>query len=126
MENGNARQYEIINKETKEIFPVTRLGSGDVDGDQDNDFIVHLGEEEIVFTQPGYVNETYLVRDAESKLSPNGVDLVLLEGEVAPGAASTDGGADVTPEAEAATPSTEGGEATPAPEAPAPGTDVTP
>jgi len=74
--NGSATQYEIINKTTGEIFPVDHLGSGDENHDGVSDFITHKDGEEIVFTNPGYVNETYIVRAVDTKLSPNGVDPV--------------------------------------------------
>lgn len=72
---GPARQYEIIDKATGLVYPVTRLGSGDMDNDGDADFIAHREDnnEEIVFAQPGYVNDLYVVRDRETKLSPDGV-----------------------------------------------------
>ena len=76
--SGNATMYEIINKVTGEIFPVTGLGSGDVNGDGTQDFITHKEDgEEVVFTNPGYQNETYVVRQVETHMSPD--DKVLVE-----------------------------------------------
>lgn len=76
-ENGNARSYEIVDKVTGEVLPVSRLGSGDADNDQDMDFLTHKEDgTEVVFTQPGYVNEQYLVRDVETKMLPDGSAVV--------------------------------------------------
>ena len=76
--NGKATVYEIVNKVTKEIFPVTKLETGDVDDDQDNDFIVHKEDgEEVIFTNPNYENEFFVVREVGSNLSPDGVTVVL-------------------------------------------------
>lgn len=76
MENtntGNARLYEIVDKETQEVFPVDNLGSGDENNDGTQDFITHMADgAEVVFTNPGYVNEKYIVRDRETKTSPDG------------------------------------------------------
>lgn len=75
--NVNPRFFEIVDKATKEVFPVDHLESGDTDADGDMDFIVHMADgAEVVFTRPGYVNETYVVRDRETKLSPDGVTAV--------------------------------------------------
>lgn len=90
---GNATMYEIINKVTGEIFPVKGLGSADADGDQDMDFITHKEDgEEVVFTNPGYVNETYVVRQVETKMSPD--DKVLVEDIVPASAVATEEGAE--------------------------------
>ena len=84
MPTGPARLYEIQDKVTGEISPVEKLGSGDVDNDQDADFIVHKEDgTEVVFEREGsnddgaiFVNEQFTVRDRETKLAPNGVTLV--------------------------------------------------
>lgn len=76
---GNARLYEIVDKNTKEVFNVTKLGSGDTDGDGDSDFITHKEDgTEVIFSNPGYENDQYIVRDRETKLSPDGVTLVIV------------------------------------------------
>ena len=81
VKDGVARLYEIVDKVTGEVIPVEKLGSGDVDNDQDADFVVHKADgTEIVFKREGqnedgaiFVNEQYLVRDRETKTAPNGV-----------------------------------------------------
>lgn len=73
---GKARVYEIINKLTGEVIVADSLGSGDENHDGVSDFLVFKDGVEIVFTNPGYQNDTYVVRDTETKLSPNGVDTV--------------------------------------------------
>lgn len=81
VKDGVARLYEIVDKVTGEVIPVEKLGSGDVDNDQDADFVVHKTDgTEIVFKREGqnedgaiFVNEQYLVRDRETKTAPNGV-----------------------------------------------------
>lgn len=82
---GNAVLYEVINIHTGVVEPVEKLGSGDTDGDQDADFIVHKEDgTEIIFKREGqdeagnakFANPDYLVRDRETHLAPNGVDHV--------------------------------------------------
>lgn len=82
---GNATQYEIIDVRTGVVEPVSKLGSGDVDGDQDADFITHKADgTEVVFKREGqdeqgnakFVNPGYLVREVGTNLAPNGVDVV--------------------------------------------------
>lgn len=83
---GVARQYEIISKETGEVFPVISPTLGDANNDGVNDFTVTVegtdhthsfvrkGETASGFAN--FENESYLIRDRESKLAPNGVDRV--------------------------------------------------
>ena len=74
---GGAVAYEVINKVTGEVLPVNHLESGDENNDGKMDFIVHLpSEEKVIFTNPGYINETYVVRQADSKMSPDNTILV--------------------------------------------------
>lgn len=81
VKDGVARMYEIVDKVSGEVTPVEKLGSGDVDNDQDADFVVHKADgTEVVFKREGqnedgaiFVNEQYLVRDRETKTAPNGV-----------------------------------------------------
>lgn len=82
---GPAREYEIIDKGTGLVEPVSRMGSGDVDNDMDADMITHKEDgTEVVFKREGqdesgnalFVNEGYVIRDRETKLAPNGVDVV--------------------------------------------------
>lgn len=69
---GNAVAYEVVNKVTGEVFAVNNLGSGDVNEDGTQDFIVHLPDgTEISFVNPDYQNDTYFVRQAVSKFSPD-------------------------------------------------------
>lgn len=82
---GPPREYEIIDKGTGLVEPVNRLGSGDEDGDGDSDLEVHkLDGTPVIFKREGqdengnaiFVNSGYVIRDRETKLAPNGVDLV--------------------------------------------------
>lgn len=77
METGNATLYEIIDKATDEVIPVAGLGSGDENEDGTMDFIVHKPDgSQVVFTNPEYQNDTYLVRQRGSKLSPDSSTVV--------------------------------------------------
>jgi len=81
---GSATVYEIVNKITGEVFPVNKLGSGNVEGDEEADFIVHKEDgTEVVFKRDGsnengaiFTNDEYLVREAGTKFAPNGFDVV--------------------------------------------------
>lgn len=73
------RMYEIVDKNTKEVFLVNKLGSGDEDHDGDMDFIAHKEDgTEVIFSNPGYENEQYVVRDRETKMAPDGATMVLI------------------------------------------------
>lgn len=96
---GKAREYEIIDKGTGLVEAVNKMGSGDVDNDMDADLIVHkLDGTEVVFKREGstengdaiFVNSGYVIRDRETKLAPNGVDVV--EDIVVGGETTVEGG----------------------------------
>lgn len=81
----NATIYEIINKTTGEIFPVSHYGSGDLDNDGDSDFFCKKEDgTEVVFARNGkteagdaiFTNEEYVIRAIDTKLALNGVDPV--------------------------------------------------
>ncbi len=78
-------EYEVINKENKEISPVTDFVMG-------QDFVeVTKGkgseaEEKIVFSNEGQkgnlLNDTYVIRQVGTQLTPNGEGVVSDEGEI--------------------------------------------
>ena len=80
---GNATVYEIIDKVTGEAFPVSHLGSGDLDNDNDADLFCKKEDgTDVVFARNGstetggaiFTNEQYVIRDVETKKAPNGQD----------------------------------------------------
>lgn len=79
--NGNATVYEIINKITGEVSPVSHYGSGDRDNDNDNDFFCKKEDgTEVIFKREGqdgnnaiFVNEEYVIRAVDTKMALDGV-----------------------------------------------------
>jgi len=106
---GNATVYEIIDKVTGEVFPVSHDGSGDLDNDGDADFFCKKEDgTEVVFARNGsneqggaiFTNEQYVIRDVETHKALNGQDDVA---DVVPasGVATAEAVADESSEEEA-------------------------
>lgn len=73
----NAIYYEIIDKNTKEVFPVNHLTGDDVDKDNDMDLVVSMADgTRVAFTFPGHLNDQYLIRSRDTHMSADGLSKV--------------------------------------------------
>lgn len=71
---GSARVYEVINKNTGNVYPVSHYEFG-----SDRSFGVHLQDGILItFAEGTYDNGEYLIRDVETQLAPDGVTKVVV------------------------------------------------